>query len=225
MSILKVEHVSKTYGRGQAAVHALDDVSLSIEKGEFVAIIGSSGSGKSTLLHVIGGVDKPTKGKIFVDDTDLYSMDDEQLAHFRCMKVGLIYQFFNLVPVLNVEENIMLPAMLAGEKIDEERLGMLLKMIRLTAKVRNLPNQLSGGQQQRVAIARALMNNPSILLADEPTGNLDSANTNEVMNFLKRSNTEFKQTLIIITHDEKIASRADRIIELSDGKIISDTYS
>ena len=222
MEILRVENLCKTYGSGENEVRALDNVSFSVKKGEFVAIIGPSGSGKSTLLHILGGVDKPTSGKVFMDDSDVYTQNDEQLAIFRRRQVGLIYQFYNLIPVLNVTENITLPVLMDGQKVNEERLNELLDILKLKGREEHLPNQLSGGQQQRVSIGRALMNAPAVVLADEPTGNLDSKNSKEIVDLLKVSNKKYGQTLVIITHDENIALQCDRIIVLSDGKIISD---
>ena len=222
MEILRVENLSKIYGKGETQVNALDNVSFSIEKGQFVAIIGPSGSGKSTLLHILGGVDKPTSGKVYVDGCDVYAQNDEQLAIFRRRQVGLIYQFYNLIPVLNVTENITLPVLMDGQKVNEERLKELLQVLKLEERQQHLPNQLSGGQQQRVSIGRALMNAPAVVLADEPTGNLDSKNSQEIVELLKMSNEKYKQTLIIITHDENIALQADRIIAIEDGKIIRD---
>lgn len=222
MEILKVENLSKIYGKGETEVKALDNVSFSIEKGQFVAIIGPSGSGKSTLLHILGGVDKPTSGKVFVEGCDVYAQNDEQLAIFRRRQVGLIYQFYNLIPVLNVTENITLPVLMDGQKINKERLQELLQVLRLEERQKHLPNQLSGGQQQRVSIGRALMNAPAVVLADEPTGNLDSKNSQEIVELLKFSNKKYHQTLIMITHDENIALQADRIIAIEDGKIIRD---
>lgn len=200
----------------------LDNVSFSIEKGQFVAIIGPSGSGKSTLLHILGGVDKPTSGKVYVDGTDVYAQNDEQLAIFRRRQVGLIYQFYNLIPVLNVIENITLPVLMDGQKVNEERLKELLQVLKLEERQKHLPNQLSGGQQQRVSIGRALMNAPAVVLADEPTGNLDSKNSQKIVELLKLSNKKYNQTLVMITHDENIALQADRIIAIEDGKIIRD---
>ncbi len=222
MEILRVENLSKVYGKGETEVRALDDISFSIEKGQFVAIIGPSGSGKSTLLHILGGVDKPTSGKVYVDGMDVYAQNDEQLAIFRRRQVGLIYQFYNLIPVLNVTENITLPVLMDGQKVNEERLQELLQVLKLEKRQKHLPNQLSGGQQQRVSIGRALMNAPAVVLADEPTGNLDSKNSQEIVELLKLSNKKYKQTLIMITHDENIALQADRIIAIEDGKIIRD---
>ena len=222
MEILRVENLSKVYGKGETEVKALDNVSFSIEKGQFVAIIGPSGSGKSTLLHILGGVDKPSSGKVFVDGTDVYTQNDEQLAIFRRRQVGLIYQFYNLIPVLNVTENITLPVLMDGQKVNESRLKELLHVLKLEEREKHLPNQLSGGQQQRVSIGRALMNAPAVVLADEPTGNLDSKNSQEIVELLKLSNKKYNQTLIMITHDENIALQADRIIAIEDGKIIRD---
>ena len=222
MDILKVENLTKTYGRGENMVKALNGVSFAIEKGSFVAIIGPSGSGKSTLLHILGGVDKPTSGKVYMDGNDVYARNDEQLAIFRRREVGLIYQFYNLIPVLNVTENITLPVLLDGRKIDQRRLGELIDILGLKGREKHLPNQLSGGQQQRVSIGRALMNAPSVVLADEPTGNLDSRNSQEIIELLKMSNKKYNQTLVVITHDESIALQADRIIAIEDGIITRD---
>ncbi|MBQ3005102.1 MAG: ABC transporter ATP-binding protein [Clostridia bacterium] len=222
MEVLKVEKLCKTYGNGENQVKALDDVSFSVKKGEFIAIIGPSGSGKSTLLHILGGVDKPTSGNVFMDGCDVYKQNDEQLAIFRRRQVGLIYQFYNLIPVLNVTENITLPVLMDGQKVNTERLENLIKTLKLNGRENHLPNQLSGGQQQRVSIGRALMNTPSVVLADEPTGNLDSKNSQEIIDLLKYYNKEYNQTLIIITHDENIALQADRIISIEDGKITRD---
>ena len=222
MEILKVEHLSKHYGSGENLVKAVDDVSFSVEKGEFLAIIGPSGSGKSTLLHILGGVDRPTSGKVFVDGTDVYAQNDEALAVFRRRQVGLIYQFYNLIPVLTAQENITLPVLLDGREINKDRLEELLDTLGLKERRKNLPNQLSGGQQQRVSIGRALMNAPAVVLADEPTGNLDSKNSQEIVELLKLSNRRYGQTLIVITHDESIALQADRIIAIEDGKIVRD---
>lgn len=222
MEILRVENLTKVYGKGENAVHALDGVSFSVEKGEFIAIIGPSGSGKSTLLHILGGVDTPTSGKVTVNGTDVYAQNEEQLAIFRRRQVGLIYQFYNLIPVLNVTENVTLPVLMDGQKINEERLEELLKTLNLKGRETHLPNQLSGGQQQRVSIGRALMNAPAVVLADEPTGNLDSKNSQEIVDLLKYSNEKYGQTLIIITHDENIALQADRIIAIEDGRITRD---
>jgi putative ABC transport system ATP-binding protein len=222
MEILKVENLTKIYGKGDNTVKALDSVSFSVKKGESVAIIGPSGSGKSTLLHIIGGVDKPTSGKVYMDGCDVYAQNDEQLAIFRRRQVGLIYQFYNLIPVLNVTENITLPVLMDGRKVNEERLNELLKTLSLNERKNHLPNQLSGGQQQRVSIGRALMNAPAIVLADEPTGNLDSKNSREIVDLLKLSNQRFGQTLIVITHEESIALQADRILAIEDGRITRD---
>ncbi|AQS04733.1 ABC transporter ATP-binding protein [Clostridium beijerinckii] len=222
MEILRIEHLSKVYGIGDTAVKALNDVSFSVEKGEFVAIIGPSGSGKSTLLHMLGGVDRPTSGKVLVDNTDIYNLDETQLAIFRRRQIGLIYQFYNLIPVLNVEENITLPLLLDGHKVDKKQFDEIIKILNLEKRLNHLPNQLSGGQQQRVSIGRALISNPAIMLADEPTGNLDSKNSSEIVDLLKMFNKTFNQTLIIITHDERIALQADRIIEIEDGEIKKD---
>ena len=220
MEILRVEQLTKIYGSGESEVRALDNVSFSVEKGEFVAIIGPSGSGKSTLLHIIGGVDRPTSGKVFVGGKDVYAQNDEQLAIFRRREVGLIYQFYNLIPVMNVVENISLPVLLDGRKVQQERLEELLNTLNLADRRSHLPNQLSGGQQQRVSIGRALMNAPAIVLADEPTGNLDSKNSQEIIELLKLSNKKYAQTLILITHDENIALQASRIITFGDGRIL-----
>jgi len=222
MEILKVENLTKVYGVGENQVHALNDVSFSINKGEFVAIIGPSGSGKSTLLHILGGVDRPTSGKVYMDNQDIYAQNEEQLAIFRRRQVGLIYQFYNLIPVLNVTENITLPVLMDGQKVNEDRLNDLMETLKLTKRKNHLPNQLSGGQQQRVSIGRALMNAPAVVLADEPTGNLDSQNSQEIVELLKMSNKKYGQTLVIITHDENIALQADRIIAIEDGKITKD---
>ena len=222
MEILKVENLNTTYGKGENQVKAVDNISFSVEKGEFVAIIGASGSGKSTLLHLIGGVDRPTSGKVYIDGKDIYTLNDDNLAIFRRRQVGLIYQFYNLIPVLNVSENITLPTKLDGRKVNEGKLNDLLKTLGLEKRRNNLPNQLSGGQQQRVSIGRAMMNEPALMLADEPTGNLDSKASEEIISLLKLSNKKYNQTVIIITHDEKIALEADRIITIDDGKIIKD---
>lgn len=222
MNILEIEHLSKVYGKGENAVKALDDISFSVQKGEFVAVIGPSGSGKSTLIHILGGVDKPTSGKVYMDGADVYAQNEEQLAIFRRRQVGLIYQFYNLIPVLNVEENITLPLLLDGQKVNKTHLKELIEMLGLTGREKHLPNQLSGGQQQRVSIGRALMNAPAVVLADEPTGNLDSENSQEVLRLLKQSNRQYGQTLIMITHDEDIALQADRIITICDGRIQKD---
>ena len=222
MEILRVEHLSKIYGTGENAVHALDDVSFGVEKGQFLAIIGPSGSGKSTLLHILGGVDKPTSGSVFLNGENVYSRSDTALAVFRRREVGLIYQFYNLIPVLNVVENITLPVLMDGRKVNETRLQELLHTLRLEGREKHLPNQLSGGQQQRVSIGRALMNAPSVVLADEPTGNLDSKNSQEIVELLKYSNRQYGQTILIITHDESIALQADRVIAIEDGHITRD---
>ena len=222
MEILKVEHLSKVYGQGENEVRALDDVSFSVVKGQFVAIIGPSGSGKSTLLHILGGVDRPTSGKVWLEGQDVFAQNEEQRAIFRRRQVGLIYQFYNLIPVLDVTENITLPVLLDGRKVNRERLQKLLETLNLTDRAHHLPNQLSGGQQQRVSIGRALMNAPAVVLADEPTGNLDSKNSQEIVELLKKSNREYGQTLIVITHDESIALQADRILAIEDGRIIRD---
>ena len=222
MEILRAENLTKIYGSGDSMVTALDNVSFSVQRGEFVAIIGSSGSGKSTLLHILGGVDVPTSGRVFMDGQDVYAQNEEQLAVFRRRQVGLIYQFYNLIPVLNVVENITLPVLMDGRKVNEERLEELLDILSLGEKKESLPNQLSGGQQQRVSIGRALMNAPAVVLADEPTGNLDSRNSQEIVELLKMSNRRYDQTLILITHDESIALQADRIIAIEDGRIVND---
>ena len=222
MEILTVENLTKIYGAGNAEVRALDGVSFSVEKGEFLAIIGPSGSGKSTLLHALGGVDRPTSGKVYMNGQDVYAQNEEQLAIFRRRHVGLIYQFYNLIPVLNVVENMGLPVRMDGRKVNEERLDELLHLLDLEDRKNNLPNQLSGGQQQRVSIGRALMNAPEIVLADEPTGNLDSKNSREIVELLKISNRKYNQTLIVITHDEQIALQADRVIAIEDGRIVKD---
>ncbi len=222
MEILKVQNLTKTYGKGENEVKAVDDISFSVKKGEFVAIVGASGSGKSTLLHLIGGVDRPTSGKVYIDGKDIYTLNDDNLAIFRRRQVGLIYQFYNLIPVLNVAENITLPCKLDGKDVDENRLNELLKSLGLENRKNNLPNQLSGGQQQRVSIGRAIMNEPAIMLADEPTGNLDSKASEEIISLLRLYNKKYNQTVIVITHDEKIALEADRIITIDDGKIIKD---
>ena len=222
MNILKVENLCKTYGKGNSEVKALNSVSFSVKKGQMVAVIGPSGSGKSTLLHLIGGVDKPSSGKVFVDGQDIYAQNDKHLAVFRRRQVGLIYQFYNLIPVLNVEENIVLPTVMDGRKPDKERLEMFLSTLDLKERRGHLPSQLSGGQQQRTSIARALFSAPAILLADEPTGNLDSKNSHEIIGLLKQSNKTFNQTMIIITHDENIALQCDRIISVEDGCIARD---
>ena len=222
MEILRAEHLSKIYGTGENEVRALDDVSFSVEKGQFVAIVGPSGSGKSTLLHILGGVDKPTSGKVFLEGQDVFAQKEDQLAIFRRRQVGLIYQFYNLIPVLNVTENITLPVLLDGRKVNQDRLAELLETLNLKGREKHLPNQLSGGQQQRVSIGRALMNSPAVVLADEPTGNLDSKNSQEILELLRFSNKRYGQTLIVITHDESIALQADRIITVEDGRITKD---
>lgn len=222
MEILKVEHLTKTYGKGENQVHALNDVSFSVSKGEFVAVVGSSGSGKSTLIHLIGGVDRPTSGKVIIGGTDIYEQTEEEIAIYRRRRIGLIYQFYNLIPVLNVEENIALPVLMDGRKVDQDRMEELLSVLKLKNRRNRLPNELSGGQQQRVSVGRALMNVPVVVLADEPTGNLDSVNSKEIMKLLRYSNRTYDQTLIVITHDENIALQADRIISLEDGKIVKD---
>ncbi len=223
MDILRIEHLTKTYGSGDTAVCALDDVSFSVAAGEFLAIIGSSGSGKSTLLHLIGGVDRPTSGTVFLNGENVFERSDEQLAVFRRREVGLVYQFYNLVPVLDVVENMCLPVLMDGRPVNDRRLAGLVRTLGLNGREHHLPNQLSGGQQQRVAIGRALMNAPAVVLADEPTGNLDSRNSAEIMALLRKSNRELGQTLIVITHDEEIALSADRVISLEDGRVASDT--
>lgn len=220
MEILRVENLVKTYGQGDNKVNAVDGISLSVNKGEFVAIVGASGSGKSTLLHLLGGVDRPTSGKIFIDGNEINSMNNDKLAVFRRRQIGIVYQFYNLIPILTVEENISLPCDLDGNKPDKERMALILKSLGLYDRRNHLPNELSGGQQQRTSIARALINNPAILLADEPTGNLDSKSTEEIMSILKMSNRDFNQTIIMITHNLEIAKEADRIITIQDGKIL-----
>lgn len=222
MEILRVENLTKVYGKGENEVRALDGVSFSVEKGEFVAVIGPSGSGKSTLLHILGGVDRPTSGRVLMDGKDVYAQNEEQLAVFRRRQVGLIYQFYNLIPVLNVTENITLPVLMDGQKVNQNRLAELMSTLKLIGRENHLPNQLSGGQQQRVSIGRALMNAPAVVLADEPTGNLDSKNSKEIVDLIKISNEKYGQTLIVITHDESIALQADRIISIDDGKITRD---
>ncbi|HJA20577.1 ABC transporter ATP-binding protein [Mediterraneibacter catenae] len=222
MEILKVEDLTKVYGSGANEVRALDHVSFTVKKGEFTAIVGSSGSGKSTLLHLIGGVDTPTSGKVYVDGTDVYAQNEDALAVFRRRQVGLIYQFYNLIPVLSVRENITLPVLMDGRDVNEERVEELLSVLKLKRRENHLPNQLSGGQQQRVSIGRALMNAPALLLADEPTGNLDSKNSREIMQLLRYSNEKYHQTMLVITHDEDIALQADRILSLEDGRIVRD---
>ena len=222
MEILKVENLTKIYGKGTTKVVALDNVSFSVEKGEFVAIVGASGSGKSTLLHLIGGVDRPTSGKVFIDGKDIYELDDDKLAIFRRRQVGLVYQFYNLIPILNVEENITLPLDLDNRKPNKEYLNSLIKLLGLESRKNHLPNELSGGQQQRTSIGRALVTNPTIILADEPTGNLDSKSSDEIVELLRKSNKEYKQTIIMITHNMEIAKGADRIIQIEDGKIVKE---
>ena len=222
MEILRVENLTKIYGKGENEVRALDGVSFSVNKGEFIAVIGPSGSGKSTLLHILGGVDRPTGGRVLMDGKDVYAQNEEQLAIFRRRQVGLIYQFYNLIPVLNVTENITLPVLMDGQRVNSDRLKELITTLGLTGRENHLPNQLSGGQQQRVSIGRALMNAPAVVLADEPTGNLDSKNSKEIVDLLKISNEKYGQTLIVITHDESIALQADRIISIDDGKITRD---
>ena len=222
MEILKVENLSKIYGNGENKIKAVDNISFSVEKGDFVAIVGASGSGKSTLLHLLGGVDRPTSGKVYIDGVDIYAMDNDALAIFRRRQVGLIYQFYNLIPILDVEENITLPAKLDGVTVDKKHLNDLLETLGLENRKKHLPNELSGGQQQRVSIGRAIINNPALVLADEPTGNLDSKASDEIISLLKKSNEKYNQTIIVITHDLEIASSAKRIITIEDGKIIND---
>lgn len=222
MGILKVENLNKIYGKGENEVKAVNNISFSVQKGEFVAIVGASGSGKSTLLHLLGGVDRPTSGRVFIDGQDIYRLNDEQLAIFRRRQVGLIYQFYNLIPILNVEENITLPCNLDGKEVKQEKLDEMLKTLKLENRRKHLPNELSGGQQQRVSIGRAIINNPAIMLADEPTGNLDSKASEEIISLLRLSNKKYNQTVIVITHDEKIALEADRVITIDDGRIIKD---
>lgn len=222
MEILKVENLTKTYGNGEEQINAVDHINFSVEKGEFVAIVGASGSGKSTLLHLLGGVDRPTSGKVFIDGKDIYNLSDDNLAIFRRRQIGIIYQFYNLIPILNVKENIMLPCDLDGASVSSDRLEEVLETLNLKSRSLHLPNELSGGQQQRVSIGRAIINNPAIVLADEPTGNLDSKASDEIVSLLKMSNKKFKQTIIMITHDLEIAKVADRIITFDDGKIIKD---
>ena len=222
MEILRAENLSKVYGKGENKVVALDNVSFSVEKGEFVAIVGASGSGKSTLLHLVGGVDRPTKGKVYINGKNIYEMNDDKLAIFRRRQIGLIYQFYNLIPILNVEENITFPLELDNRKADKKQLKQLLKLLGLEYRKDHLPNELSGGQQQRVSIGRALITNPAIILADEPTGNLDSKSSDEIVSLLKKSNKEYNQTIIMITHNMEIAQQADRIIQIEDGKIIQE---
>lgn len=222
MNILQIENLSKVYGKGETAVKALDNVSFTVKQGEFVVIIGPSGSGKSTLLHMLGGVDRPSSGRVLVNDTDMYSLNETQLAIFRRRQIGLIYQFYNLIPILSVEENITLPMLLDKQKVEPKQLNDITTRLGLTERLGHLPNQLSGGQQQRVSIGRALISNPALMLADEPTGNLDSKNSEEIMELLKMFNKTYKQTLIVITHDERIAMQADRVISIEDGKISKD---
>ncbi len=222
MDILKVENLSKIYGKGENEVRALDNVSFTVPKGQFLAIIGASGSGKSTLLHILGGVDRPTSGKVYMDSQDIYQQNEDQLAIFRRRQVGIVYQFYNLIPVLNVQENLTLPVLMDSRKVEKERLRDLIDTLGLTGREKHLPNELSGGQQQRVSIGRALINAPSVVLADEPTGNLDSKNSQEIIDLLKLSNKKYGQTLIVITHDENIALQADRILTICDGKIAGD---
>jgi putative ABC transport system ATP-binding protein len=222
MNIVEVKNLSKIYGKGETAVRALDNVSFSVKKGEFVCIIGPSGSGKSTLLHLLGGVDRPTSGKVLIDQTDIYDLNETQLAIFRRRQIGLIYQFYNLIPILTVEENITLPMLLDEQKVDPSHFNKVVEILGLSERLSHLPNQLSGGQQQRVSIGRALISNPAIMLADEPTGNLDSKNSKEIMELLKMFNKTYNQTLIVITHDERIALQADRIIAIEDGKVARD---
>ena len=222
MEILRVENLSKVYGKDQTQVIALDNVSFKVEKGEFVAIVGASGSGKSTLLHLIGGVDRPTSGKVFIDGKDIYKFNDDELAIFRRRQVGLIYQFYNLIPILNVEENITLPLSLDNRDVNNEKLNELIRVLGLENRRGHLPNELSGGQQQRTSIGRAIITNPSLILADEPTGNLDSKSSDEIVELLKKSNRDYNQTIIMITHNMEIAKFADRIIKIEDGKIVGD---
>ncbi|MBR6420436.1 MAG: ABC transporter ATP-binding protein [Oscillospiraceae bacterium] len=225
MELLKIDHLCKIYGKGENEVRALDDVSFTVPKGQMLAVIGPSGSGKSTLLHILGGVDRPTSGTVLLDGQDVYKQNNKNLAIFRRRQVGLIYQFYNLIPVLNAEENITLPMIMDGRKPDQKQLDNLLKLLELSDRRKHLPSQLSGGQQQRVSIGRALFTSPGVILADEPTGNLDSKNSAEIIALLRKSNREFNQTMIIITHDENIALQCDRIISFSDGKIVSDTMN
>ena len=222
MEILKVEHLSKIYGKGETIVKAVDDISFSVEKGDFVAIVGASGSGKSTLLHLLGGVDRPSTGKVFIDGVDIYEMDNDALAIFRRRQVGIIYQFYNLIPILDIEENITLPARLDNRSVNKDYLDDLIKTLGLSKRKKHLPNELSGGEQQRASIGRALINNPALVLADEPTGNLDSKASEEIMALLKKSNELYNQTIIVITHDLEIAASCNRIITIEDGKIVSD---
>lgn len=222
MEILRVENLSKVYGKGTTQVTALDNISFKVEKGEFVAIVGASGSGKSTLLHLIGGVDRPTSGKVFIDGKDIYKFSDDELAIFRRRQVGIIYQFYNLIPILNIEENITLPLNLDNRKVDKKRLDKLINLLGLNNRRTHLPNELSGGQQQRTAIGRAMITNPALILADEPTGNLDSKSSDEIVELLKKSNRDYNQTIIMITHDMEIAKFADRIVKIEDGKIVKE---
>ena len=222
MEILKVENLTKVYGKGTTQVTALDNVSFSVNKGEFVAIVGASGSGKSTLLHLIGGVDRPTSGKVYIDGKDIYKFNDDELAIFRRRQVGLIYQFYNLIPILNVEENITLPLSLDNREINKKRLDELIKLLGLESRRTHLPNELSGGQQQRTSIGRAMITNPAIILADEPTGNLDSKSSDEIVELLKKSNRDYNQTIVMITHNMDIANVADRIIKIEDGKFVKE---
>ncbi len=222
MEILRVENLTKIYGKGNSKVVALDNVSFTVEKGEFVAIVGASGSGKSTLLHLIGGVDKPTSGKVYIDGLDIFSLNDDKLAIFRRRQVGLIYQFYNLIPILNVEENICLPLSLDNREVDKEKLNELLDILGLNNRRNHLPNELSGGEQQRTSIGRAIITSPTIILADEPTGNLDSKASDEIVALLKKTNKDYKQTIVMITHNMDIAASADRIIKIEDGKIINE---
>ncbi|MGI6422395.1 MAG: ABC transporter ATP-binding protein [Syntrophomonadaceae bacterium] len=222
MEILRIERLSKIYGQGETAVKALDEVSFSVEEGEFIAIIGPSGSGKSTLLHLLGGVDRPSSGKVWIGNTDIYDLNETQLAIFRRRQIGLVYQFYNLIPVLTVEENITLPLLLDGHQVDRQHFNNIVNILDLKDRLSYLPNQLSGGQQQRVSIGRALINNPVLMLADEPTGNLDSKNSQEIVSLLTMFNKTYKQTLLVITHDERIALQANRIISIEDGRIARD---
>ena len=220
MEILKIENITKKYANGDKELYALDDVSFTVNQGEFIAIVGPSGSGKSTLLHMIGGIDKPTNGKVYINGTDISSLKPDKMTIFRRRNIGIVYQFYNLIPTLNAEDNIILPVLLDGKKVDKEKLNEIIKLLKIEDRRKAMPSQLSGGEQQRVSIGRALMNNPSIILADEPTGNLDSKASKEIVEIFKYYNKAYKQTLIIVTHDEKIALQADRIIKLEDGKII-----
>lgn len=222
MEILKIENITKKYENGEKELYALDDVSFTVNQGEFIAIVGPSGSGKSTLLHMIGGIDKPTNGKVYINGTDISSLKPDKMTIFRRRNIGIVYQFYNLIPTLNAEDNIILPVLLDGKKVDKEKLNEIIKLLKIEDRRKAMPSQLSGGEQQRVSIGRALMNNPSIILADEPTGNLDSKASKEIVEIFKYYNKAYKQTLIIVTHDEKIALQADRIIKLEDGKIIGD---